>query len=678
MNPFKLKSGYLFYWHSLKAIFTHKQFVGWGRKRTGRFAGWCAKTFNGQCTLHEDGFIRSIDLGVNGAASFSVVSDEVGIYYDATQKSELENLLNQAEFSAAELEQAQTAMNLITQYSISKYNHAPNAPHDYLSDKKSNVLVIAQTAGDASLKYGLGNQFSTQQILQSAIQENPQAHVYIKLHPDVLTGKKQSDISPVHIPKNCTVLTENYNPISLLKQVDKVYTKTSQMGFEALMLGKQVVCFGLPFYAGWGLTDDRVSCARRQTKRSVLEVFAAAYLRYTRYFNPYTKAACDIFEVISTIQQYKKRYIQAPEYGYFFGFSRWKHGYTRPFFDEIKPSNLFFINPLFSSHKNLSEKKGLLKNKSKSAIYIWGRRDFAEIEQIAKENAIPVYRVEDGFVRSVSLGSDLTRPYSLVVDSQGIYFDPTQSSDLEQLLNEYDFQTHSNLIQLAEQAKSYILDKKLSKYNVYEDVYLDFPANKKIILVPGQVADDASIQYGAQGMTNLALLQAVRNSNSEAHIVFKPHPDVLVGNRAGHIEPDEALQFCNQIVTKVGIDSVLVKADEVHTMTSLVGFEALMRGKKVVTYGLPFYAGWGLTEDRQVCSRRVRKLSLLELIAGTLLIYPRYISPQNKQLCDLASVFKGLEEEKRRLEHDWIYSFKVNLRNKVIRIILKLFKSKTA
>ena len=61
-------------------------------------------------------------------------------------------------------------------------------------------------------------------------------------------------------------------------------------------------------------------------------------------------------------------------------------------------------------------------------------------------------------------------------------------------------------------------------------------------------------------------------------------------------------------------------------MTSLVGFEALLRGLPVVTYGQPFYAGWGLTRDHAPLARRTRRLSLDELVAGALLRYPRYVN----------------------------------------------------
>ncbi|MBD3798215.1 MAG: capsule polysaccharide transporter, partial [Campylobacterales bacterium] len=137
----------------------------------------------------------------------------------------------------------------------------------------------------------------------AAIEENPNAKIYIKIHPDVLSGKKKSDIDLDALDGRVQVLTENVNPISLLKYFDKVYTKTSGMGFEALLVGCECVCFGMPFYAGWGVTDDRSKCERRKRKLSVEEIFAAAYILYTRYHNPYTNKPSDIFDTIETIVQ---------------------------------------------------------------------------------------------------------------------------------------------------------------------------------------------------------------------------------------------------------------------------------------------------------------------------------------------------------------------------------------
>lgn len=332
---------------------------------------------------------------------------------------------------------------------------------------------------------------------------------------------------------------------------------------------------------------------------------------------------------------------------FYFGFSVWKHGFITPFFNN-KP---IFVNPLIGKNHL---KKALLKGlNSQSSIYIWGRKEFPAVEQYARDHHIRLFRVEDGFIRSVGLGSDLTQPYSLVVDSRGIYFDPTQPSDLEDILQNHVF-TETQIIR-AQHIRHYLIDKKLSKYNLYENVDLNFPKDKQIIVVPGQVEDDASIRYGAKGMTNLELLKQTRMNRPDAYIVYKPHPDVLVGNRVGQVDDGEALQYCDRIVTEVGIDSVLQHANEVHTMTSLVGFEALIRGINVVTYGLPFYAGWGLTTDTAACERRTRKLCVEELLAGAYLIYPRYIHPDTLCRCEIEAVLEVLDRDRKLLNHSfWI------------------------
>ena len=243
----------------------------------------------------------------------------------------------------------------------------------------------------------------------------------------------------------------------------------------------------------------------------------------------------------------------------------------------------------------------------------------------AEKQGIPVHRVEDGFLRSVGLGSDLVRPLSLVVDTRGIYFDPNKPSDLETILRETVFT--EDLKNRGAEIRQRIIAERLSKYNVGDDTPLVLRATsgQKTILVPGQVEDDASIRLGCVDIRrNLELLIEVRRQNPDAYIVYKPHPDVFAKNRKGDIPACEALRFCNQIVKDISMPACLRAIDEVHTLTSLTGFEALLHGKLVSTYGLPFYAGWGLTRDRHQVSRRGRKLELDELVTGALILYPRY------------------------------------------------------
>lgn len=327
-----MKNGYWYYFHNIITVFSKRHFKGWGRKKTGRFALMCQYLFGGKVTLYEDGFIRSVGLGIEGSPSFSIVEDDIGIYYDATVPSRLENILNSYDFDADSklMATAEEAIALIRQHRISKYNDAPDVNEGYFDHpdfcgrdpeishgdesnshilgnddntfgRTKRVLIVAQTAGDASLLYGMADRYSTDEMIDSARREHPDAEIWLKIHPDVMAGKKRSDIAVEDIGTKGRVITENFSSISVLEHFDAVYTKTSQMGFEALILGKQCVCFGMPFYAGWGLTDDRVLCERRNRHLKIEELFAAAYILYTHYYNPYRSRSSDIIDTIREI-----------------------------------------------------------------------------------------------------------------------------------------------------------------------------------------------------------------------------------------------------------------------------------------------------------------------------------------------------------------------------------------
>ncbi|EAJ8455282.1 capsular polysaccharide biosynthesis protein, partial [Campylobacter jejuni] len=610
-------------------------FLGWGRKKSGLKAINLAKKYKAKFILLEDGFIRSLNLGVENSPSFSMVKDDIGIYYDATAPSKLENLLNTYEFKDEEIKQAKKVIELIKKYKISKYNNNLDIPDDYFQKDEKRVLIITQTANDASLEFGLAKDFKTVDMIKDAIKENPDSKIYIKIHPDVLSGKKQSDLDINSLPKECILITENFNPIALLEFFDKVYTKTSGMGFEALMQGCECVCYGMPFYAGWGLTKDKLECKRRMQKRSLEEVFYAAYILYSEYFNPYLNQKSNIFDTIQTLAKYKDIEKANSNRLFMLGFTLWKRYFIRPFF-KAKDNKIIFLNSL----KSLARYK--LKENDK--FFIWGKRiDYNAlkttlIKKAQDENLLhfipKISLVEDGFIRSISLGSDLTRPFSLNVDDKGLYIDPNKASKLEELLQNEIFD--ENMLNRAKNIIKILLENRFSKYNglKHENLKINAKIGQKIILIPAQVEDDVSMILGGFGLSTLDLLKEVRAKNQDAYIIFKPHPDVLSGNRVGLKDETLILEFCDEIVKDCSIDSAIKIADEIHTITSTSGFDALLRAKKVFTYGMPFYAGWDLTKDKYRCERRTRKLSLEELVAGALIIYPRYINPKTKTLCE--------------------------------------------
>lgn len=279
-------------------------FIGWGQRRYGRWARLASRITGLGCLCVEDGFLRSRGLGMEDNCVYSLVVDDLGIYYDATRHSRLEALLQNYDFASDEalISRAREAKRRLLQCRLSKYNHAPQSVEGIFdaADTK-RILVIAQTKGDMSLHYGLATQYDTMVMIEAALQEHPGAKVYVKIHPDVLNGKRASDIEIEAVRQQCTIIDRDVNPIALLEAIDVVYTKTSQMGFEALMLGKACVCFGMPFYAGWGLTDDRVFCTRRKRLLNVDQVFAAAYLLYPIYIDPLTGQRADIFTVIDAL-----------------------------------------------------------------------------------------------------------------------------------------------------------------------------------------------------------------------------------------------------------------------------------------------------------------------------------------------------------------------------------------
>lgn len=286
---------------------------------------------------------------------------------------------------------------------------------------------------------------------------------------------------------------------------------------------------------------------------------------------------------------------------YAHGFSLRKRRYLRRF---VAPSTVRFVRSVSSVPAG-------------ACLLLWGDR----IAPGSMAPGVAVVRVEDGFLRSVGLGAELVRPLSWVFDRRGMYYDATCPSDLEVLLQHGQFD--ARLLARAALMRRRIVATGLTKYNIGGGQWRRPPA-AHVVLVAGQVEGDASLARGAPGSaTNMALLQAVRERHPKAYLVYKPHPDVAAGLRAGAVD---TARYSDEVVSDVAIDSLLGEVDEVHVMTSLTGFEALLRGCRVVCHGQPFYAGWGLTEDLLAPARRTRVLTLDQLVAAALILYPVYVN----------------------------------------------------
>jgi capsular polysaccharide export protein len=581
--------------------------VGWGLK--GKFeqaAAYAARHALPYLAL-EDGFLRSIGLG-DTDAPLSIVLDDLGIYYDAQRPSRLEQLIAAAHNDAQVARGAALAAAWCAGR-LSKYNHAREQGAPLAAPF---VLAVDQTAGDASIARGLASPASFARMLEAALDENPQLPVVLKVHPDVIAGRKRAHFEAMTagVASRVTLLASNVHPPALIEAAQSVYVVTSQMGFEALLWGRPVRTFGMPFYAGWGLTGDELAAPQRRSRAgdvTLASLVHAALVEYPRYVDPETSQRCEVERLIEWMGLQRRMRERFPPQLQLVAFSKWKQPIAKAFFAGSTVQCVASLQPLAPD----------------AARAAWGRP--ADTADVARADDAPLLRVEDGFLRSVGLGANWVRPSSWVIDRSGMYYDASKPSDLETLLRDTWFD--DALRARAQALREAIVTAGITKYNVGAGRWQRPPGTQPVVLVPGQVESDLSIAYGAVGVRgNLELLRKVREARPDAHLVYKPHPDVLAKKRDAGTDLGEAHRWCDEIVTDVSIATLLEAVDEVQVLTSLAGFEALLRGKRVVCHGQPFYAGWGLTEDAQAVPRRTRRLTIDELVAGALILYPTYMS----------------------------------------------------
>lgn len=433
----------------------------------------------------------------------------------------------------------------------------------------------------------------------------------------------------------CTPLIGPCDPWALFDRVDEVHCHGDNANMLlALAAGKRVVCHAPAAFAGWGVTIDEPTVPRRGT-RTLGDLATAALVRAARHADPFRQRPCVAHDAIELLVEWRRLTSATHGVACVFGIAWWKQ---REVMALLRPGKALAVtNTVGSAVSGARSQHG--------AVLAWSSQINAGLRCQANAADVPVWQVEDGFVRSVGLGANSMPPYSLVVDRRGIYFDPGHPSDLEHILQHSDFP--STLLARAGKLREQLVRQRVSKYNTGGATVPPrrAKAGQQIVLVPGQVSDDRSFQLGGAGVQdNAALLAAVREAMPEAWLIYKPHPDVHAGQRAGALRDKQVLQFADELVRDVAMPSLLEHVDEVHVLTSLTGFEALLRGKRVVVWGQPFYAGWGLTQDKAPVARRTRSLTIDELVAGTLLRYAHYLDPVTRLPCPVEVLLERLED----------------------------------
>ncbi|MBT8455337.1 MAG: capsular polysaccharide biosynthesis protein [Rhodobacteraceae bacterium] len=570
----------------------------WGQSPTSPRGEAVAARTDAPLLRVEDAFLRSLHPGREGEPPLGLLLDKTGVHFDASAPSDLETLLATHPLDdTALLDRARAAIDRIRHAHLSKY--AAVDPALSVPDP-GYVVVIDQTEGDAAVRASGADAATFRDMLVCAQVENPASTILIKTHPETRAGHRPGYFDQDDLSDRIRFLDAEVSPWTLFDGAVGVYTVSSGLGFEAIFAGHKPRVFGQPFYAGWGLTDDRMPVARRDRNLTRAQLFAVAMILYPTWYDPYRDRLCQLEDVISTLEAQARAW-RDDRHGWVADNMRlWKRRHIQQFFGREKPVKFSARNP------------------GKRRRMAWASLGNSEPDLV---------RVEDGFIRSKGLGARLIPPVSLAVDDLGIYYDPSRESCLERLIAESGALPVAE-IERAERLVGRICAAGLTKYNIAGAIPSDLPDGQRI-LVPGQVEDDASIIRGAAKIiTNAELLAFTRAQNPHAVIIYKPHPDVEAGLRAGRVDEDVVMSQANFIARHADTNALLEQIDEVWTITSLTGFEALLRGVPVVCTGTPFYAGWGLTRDLgPTPARRTVTPTMAGLAHAALIGYPRYRDP---------------------------------------------------
>lgn len=351
---------------------------------------------------------------------------------------------------------------------------------------------------------------------------------------------------------------------------------------------------------------------------------AAHVLARWHYRDPFHGGAMPVPEAIALLGRWRRQIERNRQIRAIYGVARWKR---------VTSDAMLWDGTGPVRHRSgQASTEGLAPGDLAMA---WVARTDAPTMAALAQRGARLGEIEDGMIRSTGLGANCVPPLSIAVDALGPHFDPAQPSELEEILQAAGID--DALLERAAKLRAFLVESGISKYG--HDAAAAQPRRpaerRRTVLVAGQVGDDRSILRGGAGLDNFALLERARAREPDAHLVFKPHPDVETGHRTGHIPDARVLALADEIDRTSSIAALLARVDAVHVITSLAGFEALLRGREVITHGVPFYAGWGLTQDLgPVPARRTRQRTLDELVAATLILYPRYLDPVTRLPCE--------------------------------------------
>jgi capsular polysaccharide export protein len=602
----------------------------------------------------EDGFIRSVGIGLSGTPGLSIIVDDMTAFYDATRPSRLETILDgDLVLTDAQIERAERAIASLVSSKISKYNHAPYRRMKPSAPGRKLLVVVDQRAGDMSIELGLATKDSFDAMIDAAMKLSHDHDICIKLHPDRLIGGQPGAIPAETLDRirnhpSVEIVSDDLNPYSLIDAADKVFVVTSGMGFEALMAGKEVWCFGAPFYAGWGVTRDQIVIPRRRARRSVVEIFHVFYLRLSRYFVPDRGRVCELEELIAYMQQVRPWSLGAPQTSDESPVRFAERPVRFAALDDVRtiwalgiPSRAEkAFRQLFSDKRVNFRGAGQIDFSAVSmsaapAILHIGDAKAPGVAAFARSNGVPLFRLREGLIRATSYPLGDVLPYSLFIERVGSARREHEPTDLVDCVETTDFDADPQLLSRARALRAILVEAGISEYTLpLPGVTAPYGAKRteRILVIGSREATSES---------RVALVKRAIANHPGRQIIYRDDPISVGSEGATH---GELAYICQVSADPLPLACVFDGVDRVYTDCAVGGWHALCRGIPVATTGAPFYAGWGLTEDLADVSRK-RRATLDELFAAAYLIHQRYVDPQSGSALEAEEVAARIERE---------------------------------
>lgn len=594
-------------------------------------------------------------------------------------------------------EDAKELLDQVINQKIGTERYVPDAsPYKLFTPggRKRIVIIDQSRKSKAELKKVFAAESTFRQMVLDAKEQHPGAAFFLLQPPSVLSGRKKGYLKKFALDNGVQVISEQVSSFSILAQADEVYTVSAKIGIDAVLLGKTVHCYGLPYYAGWGLTRDKIACARRNIKIKREELFAALCLFFTRYLHPITTEPSHFQAIVRLILLQRPQLFENKRFIACINFD----DKQKAFFSKMyKHADLHFMK----------EELGIeAASNNRGMVYT----AIEPTDQLKKAcGNIPLVYVRPGaFDR-------LYNQKKLV----SLSFEGGPYPPLEKIL-QIKTMTESDLLR-ARLLRQFLLE--LSSFREHFD-YENVKEGQDVIVIignadlaPKKMPESATVQDGTEGNLDKKgrpyhsfalplsddgkLIEYIRQKRPDAYIVYcQQHRDTKVASEildladelmpfarpsdfvpldmlgfaqdscSGKTVPaeDEAECFADELLDDLDVARwdkkqisakrflekayAMTEADsefclltnpvthvyghalEIHTYDSHLGIDALAVPLQVYTYGWPYYGGWGLTHDAAHYSLRNRKLNFEQILAGAFITQPRYFDSENNLFCE--------------------------------------------